>query len=186
MNIRKLSGAIARDPRIGICDHPNCDEKLPGRRRTFCSDSCGELFFMENNWSGIRFIVFLKNKGECQKCDRNLIFNKSGQLISFIKLDHFATLITANDKFYNKYLNGKIYTHQDTDLINANTRWCTGGCIQNLNVEIDHIQAIYKGGDPLDINNMQTLCKKCHLIKTKSDRRGFEPTNINDYFKEEI
>jgi 5-methylcytosine-specific restriction protein A len=31
---------------------------------------------------------------------------------------------------------------------------------------IDHIKPISEGGEPLDINNLQTLCKQCHAIKT--------------------
>lgn len=31
---------------------------------------------------------------------------------------------------------------------------------------IDHIKPISEGGEPLDMNNLQTLCKQCHAIKT--------------------
>jgi 5-methylcytosine-specific restriction protein A len=31
---------------------------------------------------------------------------------------------------------------------------------------IDHIKPISEGGEPLDIDNLQTLCKECHAIKT--------------------
>ena len=31
---------------------------------------------------------------------------------------------------------------------------------------IDHIKPISEGGAPLDMDNLQTLCKQCHAIKT--------------------
>lgn len=187
MSNRILSGAIERDPRKGICDHPDCDEKLPSRRRSFCSDNCGDLFFTENNWAGIRFLVFIKNLGKCQKCNKNLVFNKDQQFISFEKINHFGLYNLPNKKLSEKYLKGEIFIHIQTNLTpptkeNRFGTWCSGNCIRNLGVEIDHIHAIYKGGDPLDIENMQTLCNECHKGKTRSDRKGFEISNLGDFF----
>ncbi len=31
---------------------------------------------------------------------------------------------------------------------------------------IDHIKPISEGGEPLDLSNLQSLCKQCHAIKT--------------------
>ena len=31
---------------------------------------------------------------------------------------------------------------------------------------IDHIKPISEGGEPLNLDNLQTLCKQCHAIKT--------------------
>jgi 5-methylcytosine-specific restriction protein A len=31
---------------------------------------------------------------------------------------------------------------------------------------IDHKTPISEGGEPLDLDNLQTLCKQCHAIKT--------------------
>lgn len=36
-------------------------------------------------------------------------------------------------------------------------------------LEMDHIIAIILGGHPWDYRNLQSLCKECHKIKTKSD-----------------
>lgn len=40
---------------------------------------------------------------------------------------------------------------------------------------IDHLISIRDGGEPLDINNLCSLCKDCHVIKTQKeikDRRS--------------
>lgn len=38
-----------------------------------------------------------------------------------------------------------------------------------VELDADHIIPIALGGDEWEIDNLQTLCKKCHKIKTKKD-----------------
>ena len=45
-----------------------------------------------------------------------------------------------------------------------------GGYVPYL-LQVDHRVAICNGGDPWDRDNLQTLCNKCHKIKTADDRR---------------
>ena len=35
--------------------------------------------------------------------------------------------------------------------------------------ECDHIRPLHRGGAPLDPNNLQTLCRACHIEKTQSE-----------------
>lgn len=44
---------------------------------------------------------------------------------------------------------------------------------------IDHIKPISEGGEPLDLDNLQTLCKQCHAIKTgkETSKRKYMKTN---------
>lgn len=39
-------------------------------------------------------------------------------------------------------------------------------------VDVDHIQPIGRGGALLDESNLQSLCRRCHNIKTASERAG--------------
>ena len=41
-------------------------------------------------------------------------------------------------------------------------------CGKRNRLEVDHIQARHNGGND-DLDNLQTLCRKCHIIKTKVD-----------------
>jgi len=34
---------------------------------------------------------------------------------------------------------------------------------------VDHIKAIQDGGEAWDENNLQTLCKRCHAVKTNQE-----------------
>lgn len=44
---------------------------------------------------------------------------------------------------------------------------------------IDHIKPISEGGEPLNLDNLQTLCKQCHAIKTgkETSKRKYLKTN---------
>src|SRR3990167_984590 len=42
-------------------------------------------------------------------------------------------------------------------------------CGSESKLEVDHKFAIMNGGDMWDIKNLQVLCHKCHVRKTKSD-----------------
>lgn len=35
---------------------------------------------------------------------------------------------------------------------------------------VDHVVPINKGGAPLDLNNLQSLCNHCHAVKTARDK----------------
>ncbi len=44
-------------------------------------------------------------------------------------------------------------------------------CGSNENLVVDHIKELKDGGSPYDLNNLQTLCKKCHKIKTDIEKK---------------
>lgn len=37
--------------------------------------------------------------------------------------------------------------------------------------QVDHIKPIAIGGHPMDMTNLQTLCDRCHAIKTRSENK---------------
>lgn len=44
-------------------------------------------------------------------------------------------------------------------------------CDSKDNLVVDHIKELVDGGDAYDLNNLETLCKKCHNIKTHEEKR---------------
>ena len=36
--------------------------------------------------------------------------------------------------------------------------------------EVDHIEPIYKGGSEYETENLQAICRGCHIQKTKQER----------------
>ena len=45
-------------------------------------------------------------------------------------------------------------------------------CGRRSALECDHIRPIAKAGDWLDMGNLQTLCRACHIAKTAAARLG--------------
>ena len=41
-------------------------------------------------------------------------------------------------------------------------------------LEVDHVIPVFRGGVELDAANCQTLCKPCHLEKSRRERSGPE------------
>ena len=42
-------------------------------------------------------------------------------------------------------------------------------------LECDHVTPQYRGGDPYDLANLQTLCRACHIDKTRGERERPDP-----------
>lgn len=42
-------------------------------------------------------------------------------------------------------------------------------CLAKTADLVDHITEIKDGGDPYDLSNLQSLCNRCHSIKTKDE-----------------
>ncbi|MFA5365707.1 MAG: HNH endonuclease [Candidatus Bathyarchaeia archaeon] len=54
------------------------------------------------------------------------------------------------------------------DILKRDNNHCVK-CGSTQALEIDHIEAFVNGGKYFDYNNLQTLCHKCHVRKTKQD-----------------
>ena len=48
--------------------------------------------------------------------------------------------------------------------------WRCAGCGRYAN-EVDHIVPLHKGGDPFDMDNLQALCRSCHIAKTARENQ---------------
>ena len=42
-------------------------------------------------------------------------------------------------------------------------------------LECDHVAPIHRGGDPYELANLQTLCRGCHIAKTRGENRKPDP-----------
>lgn len=65
------------------------------------------------------------------------------------------------------------YTCQDCGVKHAQTY--TGKKLEyeiEGKLQVDHIIPVSIGGDGLDLDNLQTLCIKCHINKTKEDMKA--------------
>jgi 5-methylcytosine-specific restriction endonuclease McrA len=93
----------------------------------------------------------------------------------------FITELKSN--FYDE-LNGRIrFTKDQKEKIckafkyTCNICKC---CIKKEAYEIDHVRALSNGGTN-ETNNLQPLCKACHLVKTSNEHEQGQYIKINDY-----
>ena len=40
---------------------------------------------------------------------------------------------------------------------------------------VDHIVPVHRGGEQYELTNLQTLCRRCHLLKHRGERRRESP-----------
>ena len=45
-------------------------------------------------------------------------------------------------------------------------------------LECDHRVPVNQGGDPWDLAGMQTLCRSCHIAKSRRERRAQSPPEV--------
>ena len=55
--------------------------------------------------------------------------------------------------------------------------WRCRQCGRAGRLEVDHIEALEDGGDPWAFDNLQTLCRTCHLAKTSRENRARRPVS---------
>jgi len=58
----------------------------------------------------------------------------------------------------------------------ARDNWRCVKCGRMGILECDHIESIQKGGDWFRLNNLQTLCRGCHIGKTRQENRKGLPS----------
>ncbi|MCY4394984.1 MAG: HNH endonuclease signature motif containing protein [Rhodospirillaceae bacterium] len=49
--------------------------------------------------------------------------------------------------------------------------WRCTSCGNAGRLECDHVKPLQRGGDPFDMSNLQTLCRSCHIEKTRRENR---------------
>ena len=53
--------------------------------------------------------------------------------------------------------------------------WRCVECGRAGRLECDHVIPLAKGGAPYDRNNLQSLCRNCHIQKTSADSKPSDP-----------
>lgn len=78
------------------------------------------------------------------------------------------------EKWYNQLAPARYWNDLRQRIIkrdNYTCQKCKTKFETDENLEVDHITPIFMGGDMWDMKNLQTLCKKHHNQKTKTDRQ---------------
>jgi 5-methylcytosine-specific restriction enzyme A len=114
-----------------------CALEVPPRRFTFCSDYCVHEWRLRTNPAYVREQVFLRDKGICALCRTDTI--KAYRVL----------------KRSGGLRREELLAHWGLKRINRRTLW-----------DADHILPVAEGGGECDLENIRTLCLRCHRLST--------------------
>jgi 5-methylcytosine-specific restriction endonuclease McrA len=137
-----------------LCAWCNGQELLHGNQK-YCTQHCSNsamAWAYPQKEGGLRFLL-IRQEWKCAIC----------------KYDYKAWM----DKVLERDI--KVYGKQMLDY--DNLPWYYFSRLKtkvpsDRKPEVDHILAIYKGGQSLGLDNHQVLCYSCHKVKTKVDLSG--------------
>lgn len=118
-----------------------CNTEVPARRRTFCSDVCVHEWKLRTDPGYLREKVLDRDKGVCAQCGINTATLRADMR----KLDFAARRRFLKD-------------------------WGLAEGSRKSLWDADHIIPVAEGGGQCDLNNMRTLCLRCHRQATANLR----------------
>jgi len=118
-----------------------CSLEVPPRRLTFCSDYCVHEWKLRSQPAYLREQVFLRDKGICARCRIDTV-------------RELRRLRRSRGENRRQFL-----THWGLLRRTRRSLW-----------DADHIIPIIEGGGECDLDNIQTLCLRCHKLATQSLR----------------
>ena len=126
--------------------------------------------------AGCSAIVDHKDDGTSPRCPKHLSKPKVTQKERQRKYTHHYDDQGRN--VYSTYRWKKLRKAKAT--LNPMCEHCASRGVYKLVEEVDHIIEIEDGGEMWDINNLQSLCKPCHIVKTNkaSAERAREVDNF--------
>lgn len=140
----------------GICRW--CGQEVSGRRICWCSDACVHEYLLRARTSYARGCVRKRDRGKCRECgvDTYLIRRQLRLLIK---------LCFCRRKLACLYC---IWAKVWADLAG----W-----------DMDHILPVEQGGGCCGLDNLQTLCRRCHKRKTRLQAQGRQGRSLINMVK---
>ena len=125
-----------------------CREEVPAGRRTWCSQTCVDLYIEDSNWTLLRRKVRQRDRGICAICglDTRKLKRRYRKLLKWFRARGGSAGLLRG-AWADKY--GIPYRRLKGDLWDA-----------------DHIVPICEGG-PNQLSNLRTLCIPCHHAETR-------------------
>ena len=123
-----------------------CAKEVQPPRRTFCSDNCIHEWKIRSNVGYMRELVYERDLGRCNLC-------KADTRLQKIQLEDLFRACGRNvkDEQYRNMLASLRLTPSEA----RKSLW-----------QADHILPVAFGGGECGLENIQTICTKCHKLKT--------------------
>lgn len=126
-------------------------------------------------------INLLTNGNTCENIDWNIINEICVKCeIPFNNQSIGTLLMDLKDKFFKKERVRFSAEFRESIKQNQNNKCNECDCVLNKHYEIDHIIPLANNGTN-EINNLQALCKSCHLDKNSEEREGCEYIKQDTY-----
>lgn len=145
-----------------------CGDEVPKGSRSFCSAACVHAWKLTTDPGYQRKHVFERDRGICSAC---------GLDTEQLKRDYRAALRAEwdADTFLSTAIKQSGYPHESsyywTRYRDVEERLRALGFIAGQSFwEMDHVHAVVEGGGGCGLENLQTLCKPCHLKVTRELR----------------
>lgn len=139
-----------------ICRMPGCPNPIPPRRRVYCSKECAVAFEAAYFPSLARYHVFQRDRGVCALCGMDTMREEA-------RLGEFRHLTWSERRAMAKELGFNGLGIYDGD------RW-----------QVDHIHPCCKGGWGTGLENLRTLCTRCHKQETAKLRQELAKKESTD------
>jgi|688.fasta_scaffold609127_1 5-methylcytosine-specific restriction protein A len=127
-----------------------CGESIIPPKRTFCSPECVHEYRLRTSGSYLRDCVYLRDNGICEIC--SLDTKELAKTLSRIDMNDPARDILLKENNIHKTRKIKLRKY--------------GGGLWDA----DHIVPVQDGGGECGLENIRTLCIRCHKIITASSR----------------
>lgn len=135
-----------------------CRKEVPENRKTFCSNECVHEWKLRSNVKYLRKFVYERDLGICSVCNLDTRYQKieieNRRRESIRKFGNIK-----KDSLYLEFLKSQGITVYESE----KTLW-----------QADHVKPVILGGGECGLDNIRTVCIKCHKFLTKqlnSERR---------------
>ena len=119
-----------------------CNLEVPAGRQTFCSEYCVNEWRLRTDPGYVRERVFARDRGVCALCAVDA---------------HHAWFDLKRARGGHRL---KLLAHWGLKSVNRKTLW-----------DADHIVPVVEGGGGCDLDNLRTLCLRCHRQVTQELRQ---------------
>lgn len=139
-----------------------CGTEVEPPRRTFCGDPCIHEWKVRSSAQYAREQVFERDRGVCAICGTNTV-----EQVRTLEAE-FGDPGRSKYHWFVAYGRGKAFANRLRQLAISKARWQSRsrGCW-----DMDHIVPVVEGGGSCGLDNLRTLCLRCHRGQTRQLRR---------------
>ena len=94
--------------------------------------------------------------------------------IAYVKLCQLTELAAKNMSRLHTHLHARRWAAVRRQVFKRDGYRCRK-CGRAGRLEADHVVPLNRGGAPLDVDNVQTLCRSCHFQKTGGENSSVTP-----------